>query len=129
MALAQYSLVAAAVLVRGQLSIHVPRALPAPAVDGTLLSVPPSAPQDQPGQKMLLAVGNLTGRVELQITQAVTYLQDQMSHKIERTDSSVSSYNKALADDATQLQYSPMKAVLSSFASMAVRERSGSSTV
>lgn len=72
------------------------------------------------GQKMLVAVGNLTDRVELKITQAVTYLQEQMSHRKDQTDSSVSSYNKALADDATQLQYSPMKAVLSSFTSMAV---------
>eukprot|EP01043_Picozoa_sp_COSAG02_P030361 COSAG02_NODE_1934_length_10318_cov_74.374009_2_plen_249_part_00 len=64
------------------------------------------------GQKLLLAVGNITERLELIVLHAVTCLQK----RVERSADS----ETTILDAAAKKQYNPVKAVLSSFASMAI---------
>lgn len=64
------------------------------------------------GQKLLFAVGNFTENLELIVLHAAKCLQ-------KRVERSVDSETKIL-DEAAKKQYNPVKAVLSSFASMAI---------
>eukprot|EP01043_Picozoa_sp_COSAG02_P018633 COSAG02_NODE_875_length_16279_cov_199.143078_3_plen_1291_part_00 len=64
------------------------------------------------GQKLLVAVGSLTERVELIVLHGLECLQERMERGAESESQRI--------DDAAKKQYNPVRAVVSSFASMAV---------
>ena len=65
------------------------------------------------GQKLLFAVGNLIERVELVVLLAADCIQEKVAKRIAQSE-------QAVADAASAKRYSPVKALLGSFASMAV---------